>query len=268
MRETILVVDDQPSNLWFVSKVLQALGYGTLTALNGLEAMRFLEDCGKRIQLVLLDTEMPGMDGVAFLQRLRKQQPDIPVIIVSRQGEDEPGCRRLGVREFIRKPYSLEDLHKSIESAFGRAMAAEAKADLAAGVVPSAKVLIVDDEADVGRSIAEALMEDFTDADFNIRWVGSGDEALSMSKEFSPDIAVIDIKMPGMSGDELIRRFKAGEGNCPRDFVIYTGVADPQIIERIQTLGHKVVTKPMNLETLFAVLTKICIRHHLLSKRS
>src|SRR3990167_7677459 len=85
MRETILVVDDQPSNLCFVSKVLQALGYGTLTALNGLEAMRFLEDCGKRIQLVLLDTEMPGMDGVAFLQRLRKQQPDIPVIIVSRQ---------------------------------------------------------------------------------------------------------------------------------------------------------------------------------------
>ena len=72
--------------------------------------------------------------------------------------------------------------------------------------------------------------------------------------------------MPEMWGDELVRRFKAGEGVCPRDFVIYSGVGDPQEVDRARRIGHKFLTKPTDLDALLESLKKICIRHRLLKK--
>ena len=66
----------------------------------------------------------------------------------------------------------------------------------------------------------------------------------------------------------LIERFKAGEGHSPKDFVIYTSVADPGQLARAKKLGYKFFSKPTDLETLVEVLKKICVRHKLLRKKS
>ena len=72
--------------------------------------------------------------------------------------------------------------------------------------------------------------------------------------------------MPNMWGDELVRRFKSGEGHCPRDFVVYTNTADPGEADRARKTGHKFLNTPTDLDTLLESLVKICVRHHLIKK--
>lgn len=266
-RGTILIVDDEPNVLWFISKVCQPQGYETLTAGSGLEALKYIQECGDKIDVVLLDLKMPGMGGVEVLKSIRKHQPDLPVIILTAIHDKKEECEKLGIEAFVKKPYSLEELYQRIETVIERKSFDKNGAEIEPGYEPNAKILIVDDESELCELLGTALVEDVQDAHFEVKWVQSGDEAIRMSLSFEPDIGIIDIKMPHMWGDELVKRFKGGEGRSPKDFVIYTSVTDPHEVERAKKLGHKFLTKPTNLDTLVEVLKKICIRHRLLRKK-
>lgn len=267
-KGTILIVDDEPNVLWFISKVCQPMGYGTLTAGSGMEALKVIQECGEKIDLVLLDLRMPGMGGIEVLKSMRKHQPDLPVIILTAIHDKKAECEKLGIEAFIKKPYSLEELYQRIENIIERKSHDRDGLEIPSGYEPSAKILIADDEIEVCELLAVSLTEDVSDAHFEVRWVRSGDEALRLSLEFEPDIGIIDIKMPHMWGDELIKRFKAGEGHSPKDFVIYTSVTDPQEVERAARLGHKFLSKPTHLDALVEVLKKICVRHNLLRQKA
>ncbi len=267
-RGTILIVDDEADMLWFISKMYQPLGYETLTAGSGMEALKIVEECGEKIDLIILDLKMPGMGGIEVLKSIRKHHPKLPVIILTALRDKEQECEELGIEAFIKKPYSMKDLNARIEAVIERKSDEKGPAEVESGYEPCAKILIVDDELEVCEILGTSLAEDVADAHFEVKWVLSGDEALRVSREFEPDIGIIDIKMPHMWGDELIQRFKAGEGHCPKDFVIYTSVADPAQVERAQKLGHKFFSKPTHLEVLVEILKKICVRHKLLRKKN
>ena len=266
-KGTILIVDDEPNVLWFISKVCQPMGYETLTAGSGMEALKAIQECGEKIDLVLLDLKMPGMGGIEVLKSIRKHQPDMAVIILTALHDKQEECEKLGVEAFVKKPYSLEELYQRIEIVIEEKNYDKKGADLPFGDEPHARILIVDDEMEVCELLGASLTEDVQDAHFEVKWANTGDEALRLSLEFEPDIGIIDIKMPHMWGDELIKRFKAGEGRCPKDFVIYTSITDPQEVERARKLGHKFLAKPTNLDSLVEVLKKICVRHHLIRKK-
>ncbi len=134
------------------------------------------------------------------------------------------------------------------------------------GYLLCAKVLIVDDEKEVCEILSESLVEDVSDAKFEVRYATSGDEALRVANEFEPDVAIVDIKMQHMWGDELIEKFKAGAAFCPKDFVIFTGADMPEQREKARKSGYKFLTKPAKIEELIEVLKKICIRHGLMKK--
>jgi len=266
-KGTILIVDDEPNVLWFISKVCHPMGYETLTAGSGVEGLRVIQECGEKLDLVLLDLNMPGMSGIEMLRSLRLLYPDLPVIILTALHDKQDECEKHGIDAFIRKPYSLEELHQQIEKVTDRRSFERSKLELEPGLIPSARIMIVDDEREVCELLGAALLEDFEDVDFRVRWAHTGDEALKLSLDFEPDIAIIDIKMPHMWGDELIRRFQNGQGHCPRDFIIYTSVTDPAQVNRAKVLGHKMLSKPTDLDLLIQLLQKICIRHRLLKKK-
>ncbi len=267
-KGTILIIDDETDVLWFISKMCQPLGYETLTASSGMEGLKYVQECGEKIDLVLLDLRMPGMGGIEVLKSIRKHQPDIPVIVLTAVHDKQEECEALGIEAYVKKPYSLEDLCQRIEIVIDRQTFERADVELAPGTTPCAKILIVDDEVEVCELLADALGEDAQGVDFEVKWVTSGDEALRISNEFEPDIGIVDIKMPHMWGDELIKRFKAGEGYCPKDFIVYTSITDPGEVDRAKRLGHKFLSKPTDLDVLLADLTKICVKHHLLKKKS
>jgi class 3 adenylate cyclase/DNA-binding response OmpR family regulator len=109
--ETILVIDDSQENREFVVKyVLEPEGYRTLTAKDGEEGLRIA--LHYKPDLILLDMNMPRMDGRVVLRRLHEYNVDIPVIFMTAHGSEDVAIEvhRLGARDYIRKPFYPEEM--------------------------------------------------------------------------------------------------------------------------------------------------------------
>lgn len=116
--ETILVVDDNRQIANFLSsQLLPQLGYHSLVAHSGKEALRVLED--KTVSLMVLDLELPDMQGLDILRRLAKQNRRIPAILVTGHGSEQVAVEafRLGVQNYMTKPIDTEQLGASIKQA-------------------------------------------------------------------------------------------------------------------------------------------------------
>lgn len=108
----VLVVDDEHMIRDISVAMLEELGFETLAAASGEEALTlFRRECGG-IALVLLDQVMPGMDGVTVFKELRSIQPDIKVLLASGFSHKEVAERfkGMGLNGFIPKPYTLKNL--------------------------------------------------------------------------------------------------------------------------------------------------------------
>ena len=114
---TVLVVDDEEMIREVSVAMLQALGFDTVTAAGGEEALRIFREQGDRISLVLLDQIMPGIDGVTVFKELRRIRPDIKVLLASGFSEIEVSERfkGLGLDDFIQKPFSVNCLSDAVQ---------------------------------------------------------------------------------------------------------------------------------------------------------
>ncbi len=117
MFPTILIVDDETTILQSLSGILSDEGYETLTASNGYEALKIIED--ESPDLVLLDIWMPGMDGIETLREIKRTNPFLQVIIISGHGTIETAVQatKLGGYDFIEKPLSIEKVVVTINNA-------------------------------------------------------------------------------------------------------------------------------------------------------
>ncbi len=117
MHHTILVIDDEKDIRTSLTGILEDEGYHVLTAESGVEGI----ECALQElpELVLLDIWMPGMDGLEVLERLKKQLPQVTVIMISGHGTIETAVRatKLGAFDFIEKPLSLEKVLISVANA-------------------------------------------------------------------------------------------------------------------------------------------------------
>ena len=97
--------------------MLCELGVEAVTASGGEEALRILREQGVRINLVLLDYCMPGMDGIAVFRELRIIRPDIPVLLASGYSAEEVAVRFKGLvlNGFIQKPFNLKRLGDEVK---------------------------------------------------------------------------------------------------------------------------------------------------------
>lgn len=108
----VLLVDDEPMNLFFGSELLRSLGMTVTAAESGVEAIDLLRQ--EPIDLVLMDVSMPGMDGYQTTRRIRAeyQRPDLPVIALTAHaiaGERER-CLAAGMDDYLAKPFEVEQL--------------------------------------------------------------------------------------------------------------------------------------------------------------
>jgi CheY-like chemotaxis protein len=113
---TILVVDDSEEMQDYLRFLLQADSYKVETASNGVEALQLLSD-GCSPALVLLDIQMPGMNGLQTLWRLRQLHPDVKVIMCSGVQDDEEirQAASLGAQAYLVKPVQHLYLSAAVE---------------------------------------------------------------------------------------------------------------------------------------------------------
>ena len=113
----VLVVDDDPVVGRSFDRVLSARGYAVITAENGQEALSKLS--GENYDVVFTDIRMPGMNGLEVAERVKANQPWLPVVIISGYGTEanEARAEAAGVCGFLRKPLSPELIEFSARKA-------------------------------------------------------------------------------------------------------------------------------------------------------
>jgi class 3 adenylate cyclase/DNA-binding response OmpR family regulator len=114
--EIILVVDDGKENRDFITEyVLEPNGYTVLQARDGKEGLDIV--LKEKPDLMLLDLQMPRMNGMQVLKSLSELNIDLPVILMTFHGSEEIAVEvyRLGVRDYVKKPYSVDEMLNAIE---------------------------------------------------------------------------------------------------------------------------------------------------------
>ena len=149
-KTKILVADDEPKIRMFIRANLEARDYQVLLAQDGIEAIEIAER--ELPDVIVLDVNMPGMDGIEACRRIR-EWADIPIIILSVRGDEKDKVRALdeGADDYVTKPFGVEELLARIRVALRRS----------AGQTTAAPVFTTGDlEVDLSKRIVKRRGED------------------------------------------------------------------------------------------------------------
>jgi PAS domain S-box-containing protein len=187
-RQTILVADDNPVIREVMRDLFEEAGYAVAEADGGAEALRL----ARLLQpaLLTLDVMMPDLDGFDVIQVLRNDPitRDLPVLFVSASPEHERGVA-LGGSGFLLKPFAPEELLEQARRL----------------IIPQAPlVLVVEDDAHVRPVLVRVLER----GGFQVADAADGLAALELVQRLPPDLVLLDIRMPGVDGYEVLRRLK------------------------------------------------------------
>ena len=113
-----LVVDDEPGVRRSLARMLQAQGFQCFEASTGLEALELLERIGET-PLIVSDMRMPELDGIGFLEAVRRRYPDTSVIMLTGLSDTTTAvdCLHLGAADFLLKPISMNELQARVTRA-------------------------------------------------------------------------------------------------------------------------------------------------------
>jgi len=112
----ILMAEDNPINQKVALYMLKRLGYSADVAVNGQEVLRALQK--KSYDVVLMDVQMPEMDGLEATRQIRSKGMDIQIVAMTAHAleGDKEECLLAGMNEYISKPICMEELQKVLES--------------------------------------------------------------------------------------------------------------------------------------------------------
>lgn len=243
-RPKILVVEDDREVALLLRRQLEAEGYHVLLAGSGQDALWLARE--EQPQLITLDIMLPDIDGFMVLEQL-KDHPvtaPIPVVIISMLCEQDKGYA-FGAVDYVVKPFSENDLLTSIRQALGP-IRKEDEAE------PSRNnLLVVDDEHDIITFLVEALSVH----GYQVRSASNGLEALERIAESIPDLILLDLKMPGMDGYEVIRHLKGDEATRGIPIIVITASPVDKERDKVRVLGMgatQYMSKPLSVETIVA----------------
>ncbi|MBF0202560.1 MAG: sigma-54-dependent Fis family transcriptional regulator [Desulfamplus sp.] len=108
--KTVLIVDDEKNYPRILAEVIMEEGFSALTASSGLDAVETLKS--QSVDIVLTDVMMPGMDGIELLEEIKKESPDMPVIVMTAHGSVEKAVEAMqkGAYTYLLKPFDNDTL--------------------------------------------------------------------------------------------------------------------------------------------------------------
>ena len=109
-KHTILIVDEEDSVKEILKGIFEGVGYKTLTASSGTDALKLVDT--ESIDIVLMEVWLPDMDGFEVFEEIRKKRRDLPVIIMSGHANNDTAFHagKIGVYDFLEKPLSLDKI--------------------------------------------------------------------------------------------------------------------------------------------------------------
>ncbi|WP_159727829.1 response regulator [Methylosinus sp. Ce-a6] len=245
--ETILIVEDDVRVRDLTADTLEELGYNVLTAESAAAALRQLE-VNPNISLLFTDVVMPDTNGRKLAEEAWKRRPDLKILFttgytpnaVVHNGVLDPGV------ELIVKPYSIDRLARKVRDLLDGARSAPPETR-----ATRRRVLIVDDDAAVCEAMAELLRLE----NYEVCVASDGMRAIEATQSFEPDVALLDLGLPGMDGYATARELRAlPEG---RDILLLasTGAGGDEVRRLCETAGFDFhLVKPIDLDALKALI--------------
>lgn len=237
----ILIVDDEPFICDTLSHTFQYVGYKTLMATNGIDAIRIFSE--EKPDAVFLDILLPDIDGIEVLRKIKKINPEVVVIMVSAVTNEETKekCFSLGALEFVSKPFSMEYLRDIIATNVHLIRKQNVQMN-------KPKIMIVEDEAETAQALAHFIKKRI---EVDIDTVFEGDSALKLLNTNDYDIVFLDISIPGPDGIEILKQMKHNKKSCAF-IVISAWDGEEKAIEAIEAGAIEYMKKPLVLEILLA----------------
>jgi len=200
--ERVLVVEDDAHAYDLISAALGSAGFLALRARHGEEALRMARE--SRPIAVTLDLVLPGLDGWEVLKNLKSDATtcDIPVVIISMVENRELGLA-LGADDYFVKPVDRTRFLDRIRH-------------LTHNDRPS--LLLIDDDA----AVHALLDEELGSLGYEIRSAFTGESGVEAAKEHHPDVILLDLMMPGMSGFEVADVLKESPETANIPIVVLT----------------------------------------------
>jgi len=223
----LLIVEDDPHYARIVAGLAQDKGLKVLVAMTGAEAIELAR--AFKPTAISLDVFLPDMLGWTVLSRL-KQDPalrHIPVQMLTLDEDRQHGLAR-GAFDFISKPIAAEELSGAIERVLDFSKPRQRR------------LLIVEDDPTEQFSIRELIAYD----DVEIAAAASGEEALQALREEDWDCVVLDLRLPDMSGFDVLERLQSDARAREVPVVVFTGKElSPEEDARLHTMARSIVVK-------------------------
>lgn len=288
----VLIVDDLPLNLDILSRRLTLWGCETLQALSADAAMEVLQDeteLENKVDLAIVDFQMPGVDGFGLCRRIRATPAtaDLPVILLSSvdQSTRSERVRHMGFQASLLKPVKVDDLARSITDSLKTPVlnsATDAASDsvidtaidqvlgemdettagssqIAAtgkiGVVAGDFHILVVEDNDINQLVISSMLEP---KGYSLELANNGLTGVAAYKTKRPDLVLMDISMPEMNGIDAtreIRNFEKVNGllHCP--VIALTANAMRGDREKCLEAGmDDFMSKPIEIDILYAKL--------------
>jgi signal transduction histidine kinase/DNA-binding response OmpR family regulator len=227
--ERVLVIEDDAHAYDLIASALNSAGYQPIRARHGEEAIKLARE--SRPLAVTLDLVLPGIDGWEVLKRLRTDPAtrDVPVVIISIVDNRDLGLA-LGADDYFVKPVDrarLLDRVRELTSARGT----------------KPRVLMIDDDA----SVHAALGDELTRLGYAVESAFSGDDGVDAANQNAPDLIILDLMMPGMSGFDVASALKDNPATANIPILVLTSKDisedDRRLLHtKVSTFVHKGVS--------------------------
>ncbi|WP_336851950.1 hybrid sensor histidine kinase/response regulator [Pseudescherichia vulneris] len=256
--EQVLVVDDNSTNLRLLDTMLRQMGLTPTCVNNADGALRLAaKHESVRWPLILLDAQMPDMDGVSLALELsvlpRSEQSHIIMLSSMSRHFDANMLKRIGIAHYLHKPVAQRELHQVIASVLEPAPLPASTPSLVAlpiTVQEGLHILLAEDNL-VNQKVARRLLERLG---HQCDVVDNGREALARWREQPWDVLLIDLQMPEMDGETAIRLLREEtlvQGRSHQPAIAMTAHAMQGDKERCLAMGFDgYIAKPVNQEAL------------------
>ncbi|MCP5195665.1 MAG: response regulator [Gammaproteobacteria bacterium] len=237
-KPKVLVVDDDPGNVKLICAMLATERLDILTARDGKIALEVINH--NKIDLILLDIMMPGMDGYEVTKRVKENilTKDLPIILVTALNSEEDKRHGLdaGADEFITKPINKFEIISRVRSMLRlrqyRDQIKVRKQSEDPLSLPSLSpisvrnntqnVLLVEDN----RNDIEIIKQIIINEPYNLRLAATGEEAIDLAKNEKIDLILLDVMLPGIDGYNVCQHLKTNAHTSDIQIVMITSLSD------------------------------------------
>jgi two-component system cell cycle response regulator len=274
---TVLVIEDNEMNMKLVRSMLMLDRYRVLEAVDAEAGILLARE--HHPELILMDIQLPGMDGLSATRIIKKDPAlkAIPVVALTSyamQGDDKK-ISEAGCDAYITKPIDTRSFMRAIRKFCTNAQnSTEFRKEVASqkekNAGDRARILIVDDDPRNVKSLSAQLAK----SQYEILQAYGGMEALEKARKTSPDLILLDIMMSDLNGYEVTKRLRNESKTAHIPVILITALdSSENTIQRFEAGAEDFLSKPVNtVELLARVKSMLQLRHYqkqlLILKRS